>query len=175
VTPERARSIAQRGFEEQISGMTIRTKRWCDPAEQEDGTRLLMCRFRPRGLRKGSETWDEWDPELGPSRELLAAFHGKKGSPISWSEYRRRYLAEMRGQKARIRALAERIDAGETVTLLCSSACVDPKHCHRTVLAELIRATSTKVGTRATSGYARRAPARTRRTARPTKRAPIHT
>ena len=46
----------------------------------------------------------------------------------------------MRGsaQIWRIRALAARVAGGETVTLLCSSACTDPSHCHRTLLARLI-------------------------------------
>jgi hypothetical protein len=35
-------------------------------------------------------------------------------------------------------ALAVRVAAGETVTLLCSSACVDADRCHRSLLAELI-------------------------------------
>jgi uncharacterized protein YeaO (DUF488 family) len=116
----------------------IRTKRWNDPAERDDGFRLLICRYRPRGVRKTEETWDEWRPDLGPSLELHAAFYGKHGPPIGWPKYRHRYLEEMRGQSERIAELAERVTAGETVTLLCSSACVDPEHCHRTLLKGLI-------------------------------------
>jgi hypothetical protein len=44
----------------------------------------------------------------------------------------------MEAQRERIRELAQRIAAGETITLLCSSACVDPSHCHRTLLRGLI-------------------------------------
>jgi hypothetical protein len=46
----------------------------------------------------------------------------------------------MRGpaQTWRIRNLAERVAAGETITLLCSSACVDPQRCHRTLLQRLV-------------------------------------
>jgi hypothetical protein len=44
----------------------------------------------------------------------------------------------MAGQQAAIAALAERVRAGETITLLCSSACTDPAKCHRTLLGELI-------------------------------------
>ena len=77
---------------------------------------------------------------IGPSRELLAAFHGKSGPPLAWDSYVTRYLEEMRGAAPlwRIRALAGRVAAGETVTLLCSSACTDPTHCHRTILSRLI-------------------------------------
>jgi uncharacterized protein YeaO (DUF488 family) len=118
----------------------VRTRRWNDPAEPDDGFRLLVCRIRPRGVSKQKETWDDWWPDLGPSRALLDAFHGKGGAPIPWTQYAARYLTEMGGaqQLWRIRDLARRSAAGETITLLCSSACRDPDCCHRTLLARLV-------------------------------------
>jgi len=44
----------------------------------------------------------------------------------------------MKAQRARIAALAERVGAGETITLLCSSACDRESRCHRSLLRELI-------------------------------------
>ncbi len=118
----------------------IRTKRWNDPAAPEDGFRLLICRIRPRGVSKQKETWDDWWPELGPSRALLDAFHGKQARRSPGRSYAARYLDEMGGaqQLWRIRDLARRAAAGEAITLLCSSACHDPERCHRTLLARLI-------------------------------------
>lgn len=116
----------------------IHTKRWNDAAEPDDGFRLLICRYRPRGVRKSDETWDAWWPDLGPSRALHADFYGKHGPPLTWPEYKRRYLAEIKERGDRIAELARRIAAGETITLLCSSACHDPQHCHRTLLKGLI-------------------------------------
>jgi uncharacterized protein YeaO (DUF488 family) len=116
----------------------IRTKRWNDAVGPDDGHRLLVCRYRPRGVRKEDETWDAWSPQLGPSRELHAAFYGKRGPPIGWPEYRKRYLAEMKAQQELIASLGERATRGETITLLCSSACTDPVHCHRFLLAQLM-------------------------------------
>ncbi len=120
--------------------MALRTKRWNDPADPADGFRLLVCRLRPRGVSKADEAWDDWWPDLGPSRGLLDDFHGKRGAPIGWSEYRRRFLDEMGGptQLWRLRDLARRLAGGQTITLLCSSACTDPNRCHRTLLAELL-------------------------------------
>lgn len=118
--------------------MPLRTRRWNDPALENDGLRLLICRYRPRALRKADETWNEWCKHLGPSRELHADFYGKHGPPISLEEYRVRYLKEMQDQKERIADLARRVAAGETITLLCSSACVNELHCHRTLLKKLI-------------------------------------
>jgi len=119
----------------------IRTKRWDDPREADDGFRLLICRYRPRALPKKKETWDLWWSQLGPSKELHAAFYGKHGQlSINLTEYTRRYLDEMKGQEQQesIALLAEKVAEGKTITLLCSSACTDPAHCHRTVLARLI-------------------------------------
>jgi len=119
-------------------GVPVRMRRWNDRRLPGDGLRLLICRYRPRGVRKAEETWDEWDPALGPSKELHAAVYGKSGPPISWPEYRRRYLAEIKGQRARIEELAARVRAGETITLLCSSSCVNDDRCHRSLLRTLI-------------------------------------
>jgi uncharacterized protein YeaO (DUF488 family) len=117
----------------------IKTKRWCDPVESDDGFRLLICRYRPRGLPKKKENWTLWWAHLGPSKELHAAFYGKnEQDQISWDEYRRRYLEEMKEQADSIDVLAEKVNSGNTITLLCSSACEDAAHCHRTLLKELI-------------------------------------
>jgi uncharacterized protein YeaO (DUF488 family) len=120
--------------------MPIKTKRWNDRRKRSDGFRLLICRYRPRGVRKEDETWDAWYSVLGPSRKLHADFYGKNGPPIDWEEYRQRYLEEMKSQQELIDELAALLAEGKTITLLCSSACKDASHCHRTLLKELIEA-----------------------------------
>jgi uncharacterized protein YeaO (DUF488 family) len=132
------------------------TRRWNDPpghppgAGEGSGLRVLVTRYRPRGVARSAETWDEWWPDLGPSRALHAAFWGKSGPPISFEQYRSRYLEEMQRQVFRIRALGDRVAAGETVVLLCSSACTDAARCHRTLLAALVEAAGS-VGPRRTT------------------------
>lgn len=118
--------------------MPIKTKRWNDPIEKDDGFRLLICRYRPRGVRKEDETWDGWLKDLGPSRALHADYYGKNGAPIGWDEYRKRYLEEMKSQEEYLDELASMVKEGKTITLLCSSACVDADLCHRTLLKGLI-------------------------------------
>jgi uncharacterized protein YeaO (DUF488 family) len=103
-----------------------------------EGVRILVCRYRPRGVKKEDETWDEWQPNLGPSKELHAAFWGKTGEPIGWAEYRKRYLAEMKERLDLVEKLAERHEKGDRLAFLCSSACADPEHCHRTLLKRLV-------------------------------------
>jgi|SRR6516164_361845 uncharacterized protein YeaO (DUF488 family) len=118
--------------------MTVRHKQWDDPKGPDDGTRILICRYRPRALRKENETWDIWEKNLGPSKELHGDFYGKHGLPINWDTYRKRYLKEMKEQQEKITELARRVAAGETITLLCSTACTDAAKCHRTLLKDLI-------------------------------------
>lgn len=126
--------------------MPVRHKQWDDPKEPDDGFRLLICRYRPRALRKENETWDAWCKDLGPSKELHGDFYGKNGLPINWETYRKRYLEEMKEQRDKIGELARRVADGETITLLCSSACTDATHCHRTLLKGLIEERAAELG-----------------------------
>lgn len=118
--------------------MPLKTKRWDDPREPDDGERILVCRYRPRGVRKEDETWDVWYPQLGPSKALHGAVYTRAATPIPWPQYRREYLAEQKANSALIESLAARVRAGETITLLCSSACTRESRCHRSILRELI-------------------------------------
>ena len=119
--------------------MPLRTKRWDDPIDDDDGHRLLVTRYRPRGLPKSDETWHAWDKDLGPSVELHAAAYGKGDRlTLGWDTYRQRYLKEMLNQKPKIKALADRVRAGETITLLCSTQCTREDRCHRSLLKSLI-------------------------------------
>ncbi|HEV7300009.1 MAG TPA: DUF488 family protein [Tepidisphaeraceae bacterium] len=121
--------------------MPIHTKRWNDPREPDDGHRLLVTRYRPRGVAKADETWDAWDPSLGPTKDLHAAVYTSSASPVPWPIYRKQYIAQQKENADKIAALAKRSQAGETITLLCSSACERESRCHRSILKELIDAT----------------------------------
>lgn len=121
--------------------MVINTNRWCDPSSPTDGWRILVCRYRPRGLPKKDETWDIWFRQLAPSRELHAKAYGKvTGIPIVWDKYCLQYFKEMNNKHSQnlIAFLAKVIESGENITLLCSSACTDENHCHRQLLKKMI-------------------------------------
>jgi uncharacterized protein YeaO (DUF488 family) len=123
--------------------MPVRTKRWNDPKDEGDGFRLLICRYRPRGVRKEDEPWDAWCQALSPTPALHAAAYGKTGEPpIDFAEYERRFLEEMKPRGFWIDGFAARVRAGETVTLLCSSACVDEARCHRSIVKQLLEASA---------------------------------
>ena len=106
----------------------IATKRIYDPPAESDGTRALIMRLWPRGIRKSRV--DLWLKELGPVLPLLRAF---RAGEVDWAEYQRRYrqgLArpEAQAQLAAVRAYAK----AERVTLLCG--CPDEARCHRSLL-----------------------------------------
>jgi len=106
----------------------IATKRVYEPAVPADGTRVLIMRYWPRGIRR--EKVDRWLRDLAPVIPLLRAF---LDGNITWAQYRPRYLAGLRRPEAQaalaqVRALARR----RRVTLLCG--CADPQRCHRTLL-----------------------------------------
>ncbi|HZU99215.1 MAG TPA: DUF488 family protein [Planctomycetota bacterium] len=126
----------------------IKTKSLREPKEPRDGTRVLITRYRPRGVRKGQESWSEWDKRLAPSTELFDAFYGRKRKggrvvardlpPLPFGEYVRSFKAEMKGPEAKeaLAALRRRSRAGETVTLLCF--CEDEARCHRGLVRGLL-------------------------------------
>ncbi len=114
--------------------MSIRSKSIYEEASPDDGVRMLVTNYWPRGVSR--ERAGLYKRVLAPSRPLLRAF---KDGVIAWSEYEVRFLQEMRGadQREEIAALARQSRA-ETVTLLC--ACKDEAECHRRLLRELVEA-----------------------------------
>lgn len=111
-----------------------------------DGLRILVTRFRGRGLP--ASKYDVWMPNLGPSEQLLKAV---MGGAIDWKTFTRRYHDELymdgpiddrsdtiknHGQKATLRLLKV-LGQKQNVTLMCH--CVeDAKECHRFLLAKEI-------------------------------------
>jgi len=110
----------------------ILPKRVYDPSSRADGTRVLIMRLWPRGIRKSRV--DLWLRELGPVIELLRAF---RSGNVDWPEYRRRYRAGLRRPEARAQiAEVRRLARSGTVTLLCG--CADERRCHRTLLRDYL-------------------------------------
>ncbi|MDB4973615.1 MAG: hypothetical protein JWN48_1956 [Myxococcaceae bacterium] len=122
-----------------MEAMPVRTRRWNDPAGADDGLRLLICRYRPRGVPSAAEPWDAWSTALAPSKALHAAAYGKDGSPrLPFEEYERRFRLEMEASRFWIEGFARNLRDGQTITLLCSSACVDEARCHRSIVKQLL-------------------------------------
>jgi uncharacterized protein YeaO (DUF488 family) len=70
----------------------IQLKRVYEKAGPRDGTRFLVERLWPRGVRKTELKMDGWQKEAAPSTQLRQWF---SHDPEKWAEFQRKYLAEL--------------------------------------------------------------------------------
>ena len=112
----------------------IRIKRAYKAPAREDGTRVLVDRVWPRGVKKEALRVSQWLKELGPSNELRKFFNH---DPARWEEFRKRYRQELRSANARsmLRELAE-LAVKDTVTLVYGAK--DETHNQAVVLREVL-------------------------------------
>jgi uncharacterized protein YeaO (DUF488 family) len=124
----------------------LKTKSVWTKIERGDGVRVLVARFRGRGMR--ASRYDVWMPSLGPSERTLRSM--QEGA-ISWTRFSKEYRNELfldgpidkrsrtiknHGQKFTLRLLKQLARRGN-VTLLCHCA-EEERHCHRHVLRAVI-------------------------------------
>jgi len=124
----------------------LKTKSVWTKIERGDGVRVLVARFRGRGM--SASRYDVWMPSLGPSERTLRSM--QEGA-ISWTRFSKEYRNELfldgpidkrsrtiknHGQKFTLRLLRQLALRGN-VTLLCHCAEEEP-HCHRHVLRTVI-------------------------------------
>ena len=112
--------------------MAVRIKRAYEPVEAADGYRVLIDRIWPRGVSKEEARLDEWTRELAPSSELRRWFGH---DPDKFTEFRRRYRAELAGHEEKVRELRRRARR-DNLTLVYSAR--DTEHNDAVVLAELL-------------------------------------
>lgn len=112
----------------------IRTRSIYRPKEQGDGTRILITRFYPRGVRKTH--FDRWARELSPGAELLGRY---KNQYITWDEFVTSFKMELRGNDDSMQTIKDLNSRshGSHLTLLCYEPEGIP--CHRHLLKEIIR------------------------------------
>ena len=124
----------------------IKTRSVWSDARKDDGLRVLVTRFRGRGLP--TSQYDVWMPSLGPSEELLKAV---QSGAIDWKMFSKRYREELyldgpiddrsetiknHGQKSTLRLL-KALGARQNVTLMCH--CDEhATECHRFLLEQAI-------------------------------------
>ncbi len=111
----------------------VKTKSVYEPKAADDGLRLLVTRYWPRGVRK--EAVDRWLAELGTAPELIKLW---KAGSIPWEDFRESYIAEFSteaksGVFSELQGIVK--DAG-AVTLLC--VCKDEARCHRGILKKML-------------------------------------
>lgn len=113
----------------------VKTGSVYDPARDDDGFRVLVTRYWPRGVKK--ERVDVWVRGLGPAPELIKDW---KSEEISWEEFKKRYKAEFKDpeKKKLLAGLKETIKSEGDAILLCT--CKEAERCHRSLLSAMLRA-----------------------------------
>lgn len=94
--------------------MPILLKRAYDEPAPGDGYRVLVDRLWPRGVTRDAARLDAWLRDAAPSEALRKAFHEGE---LSWSEFRRLYLAQLKAHRESLRPLAQR-SRNQPVTLV---------------------------------------------------------
>jgi uncharacterized protein YeaO (DUF488 family) len=122
--------------EQSLTTEGVRIKRIHEPADAADGYRALVDRLWPRGISRQRAALDAWLRELAPSNALRLWYgHDAK----RWTEFGRRYRAELRTQRPALAALRARAASG-TVTLLYASR--EPRINHAVVLRQVLLETA---------------------------------
>ncbi len=108
-------------------------KRVYDPPAVQDGSRFLVDRLWPRGVRKESLVLTGWLKDVAPSPDLRKWFNHEA---IKWAEFRQRYREELTENVAACEPLLRAIETGN-VTLLYAAK--DPVINHAAVLREFLQ------------------------------------
>lgn len=95
----------------------IRIKRVYAQNGPEDGTRFLVERLWPRGLKKENLPLDGWLKDVAPSYELRRWFGH---DPAKWEEFCRRYGAELEANSEAWRPFLD-LSRKQNITLLYSA------------------------------------------------------
>lgn len=98
--------------------MAIKLKRIYLKPAKSDGYRILVDRLWPRGLSKAKAKVDHWSRDVAPSTSLRK-WYGH--DPRRWHEFKRRYRAELEGEKDALKELKGLVRQHRTVTFLFSS------------------------------------------------------
>lgn len=110
----------------------ITLKRAYEPVAREDGTRFLVERLWPRGVRRDALRLDAWLKDVAPSTKLRQWFGH---DPEKWPEFQRRYRAELDRSAAALEPILKAAGRGR-VTLIYSSH--DQEHNNAVVLKTYI-------------------------------------
>ncbi|HKS97616.1 MAG TPA: DUF488 domain-containing protein [Terriglobia bacterium] len=112
----------------------LQLKRAYEPTAPSDGTRYLVERLWPRGMKKEALRLDAWLKDVAPSDALRRWF---SHDPAKWTEFRRRYTAELDASTAAWQPILAAARRG-TVTLVYSAH--DTEHNNAVVLREYLEA-----------------------------------
>lgn len=112
---------------------SLKIKRVYDDPSPDDGLRILVDRIWPRGLTKAKAQIDHWAKDAAPSTALRQWFGH---DPARWTEFTKRYRAELASDPAALDALRA-LCKGRRATLLYAAR--DTVHNQAAVLRDLLR------------------------------------
>jgi uncharacterized protein YeaO (DUF488 family) len=95
----------------------IQIKRVYESPAKEDGTRFLVERLWPRGIKKESLVMKAWCKEVAPSQALRLWFGH---DPVKWNEFQKRYKIELKNNLKACQPLLDAATKGN-LTLLYSA------------------------------------------------------
>ncbi len=110
----------------------LSVKRVYEPAARADGARFLVERLWPRGMKKEALAMKAWVKDVAPSDALRRWF---AHDAAKWTEFRRRYFAELKGRADALRPILEALERGNA-TLLYSAH--DTEHNNAVALKEYL-------------------------------------
>jgi uncharacterized protein YeaO (DUF488 family) len=105
-------------------------KRAYEAPQKSDGYRVLVDRLWPRGVSKAALKLDAWRKDIAPSSALRVWFNH---DPKRWTEFKKRYKAELRSHRPELSALKK---TAKRITLVYGAK--DPLHNHALVLQEML-------------------------------------
>ena len=112
--------------------MQVKTKSIYDKSSKEDGMRLLITRYYPRGVKK--DRFDKWVRDLSPKPDLLKEY---RAGSIDWPEFVKRFKLQLKTSEESIAAMKELFELTrrrKNITLLCYER--EGENCHREIVKE---------------------------------------
>ena len=112
--------------------MPLKLKRAYEKPAEGDGYRALVDRVWPHGISKAAAKIDRWAKDVAPSTALRKWFGH---DPARWTEFKRRYFAELKEQREALDEL-RKLAKTRTVTLVYGAK--DEEHNQAVALLEYL-------------------------------------
>ena len=113
--------------------LIVKTKSIYEKRVRSDGTRILVTRFYPRGVKRTH--FDLWIRNASPESKLLKDY---RNNSISWREFSKKFRIQIRSSIAGKEAISQLVELGKKgrITLLCYEQ--EGKRCHRHIVKAII-------------------------------------
>lgn len=116
-----------------IRQLPVKTKSIYSLKEKSDGTRILVSRFYPRGVKR--DHFELWIRGVSPEAKLLKSY---KKNEVNWRKFSSDFRKQLRTLETSKEALEQiaQMSKKDTVTLLCYEK--EGEKCHRHIVKSVI-------------------------------------